>query len=308
MAFITSSSLSNTVAPAILNIMDMENEAAIQASLRRTQLYTTMTSNTATEEVLNLGAISPDSWLTYQKTGEPGRAGMIEDFKTTFAHKDYPLNIEIPKNLIADNNIPMVEHIAQGVRDSLERRMEEDAASIFINAFTASAPYLLADGVALCSNSHPLSPADSSTTQDNLDTVAFSYAQLKAARVAMKKFTDHNNRRMGFMADLVLMPVDLHDEAIEIINAEGKPKTADNDANAVSGTTFFDWFALDSDTNDWFVIDSNAMKRSLIWFDRSSEMSLDPIYQDTMKVIYQWKARYSFGATDWRWIYGHQVA
>lgn len=300
---ITSASLANTIEPAILRIMDMDNPTAIQQSLRRTQLFNVIPSTTSTEEVVGLGSVSPDSWDVYRNTGVVGNASILEDFKTTFTNKDYPLNVEIPVNLIEDNKIDMINLLLTKVRNSLERKMEEDAASVFVNAFDSNFP--IADAQPLCSNSHPFSPADTSTTQDNLSLLNLNYANIKVARTAMKKIVDHNNRRMFLMPNMAIVPVDLADQATEIRTAIGKPGTADNDGNAVESLVVMEWHGL-TNTKDWFLVDSIAMKDALLWFNRGiTEPML--VHMDTVRVIYQMKARYSFGAADWRWIYGHNV-
>lgn len=303
---ISEASLRDTIEPAILRIMDMDRPADIQSSLRRTQLYNVIPSATATEEVIPVGSISPDAWRVYGKTGHVGNASLMQDFKTTFTHQDFPLDIEIPINLIDDNKLDMVDLIIQGVRNSLERLMEEDAASVFENAFDVT-NFPQADGVALCSVSHPLSPADSSTVQSNLGdsagtSLAFSYEAIKKTRVQQKKLVDHNNRRMFVSPTMALFPVDLSDKAEEISSPQ-KPGTMDNDNSAIRGFQFMDWDAL-IDTDNWFMIDPIRMKESLLWFNRKMDEPM-LIYRDTIKVVYQVKARYSYGSVDWRWIRGH---
>lgn len=91
-------------------------------------------------------------------------------------------------------------------------------------------------------------------THANLGSVALSSASLKAARLRMRKQADmSNSKRLGLRAANLWVPPDLEDVAFEILNAPGKPGTADNDANFLRGqfnVTVVDYW---TDVNNWFM-------------------------------------------------------
>ncbi|GAG53159.1 unnamed protein product, partial [marine sediment metagenome] len=100
----------------------------------------------------------------------------------------------------------------------------------------------------------------------------------------------------------------LYEEAYEIINASGKVDTDLNNPNVHEGSyTAVDWEYL-TDTNDWFMMDSTLRKEQLHWFDR--EPLEFAFIEDFDTMIGKWRAymRYGNAHTDWRFIFGSQVA
>jgi hypothetical protein len=102
-----------------------------------------------------------------------------------------------------------------------------------------------------------------------------------------------------------LIPEDLEPTAIEIFDAVNKPGVADNDASAARGITYQAWEYL-SDANNWWLLDTMWSKMFLKWFERKSlEMMI--VDRTTTYVVYEFYMRYSYGWTDYRWLYGHEV-
>jgi len=64
----------------------------------------------------------------------------------------------------------------------------------------------------------------------------------------------------------------------------------------------------DSDTNNWFMVDLDAMKRNLIWIDRVPPDSATNIDFQTKMVQQSIYFRIGYGFKDWRWCYGHNVS
>jgi hypothetical protein len=187
--------------------------------------------------------------------------------------------------------------------DSAAQKREVDAFSTFNNAFSAS--YLGADGVALCSDSHPQSPQKAGVTQDNNYALALTADNLETVVENMMKVTDDNAQPMNVIPNILMVPINLRKQAFTITKSDQEPGTANNDANIQAANG---WQVIVSsyltDTNAWFVIDGNLMKQSLQWFDRVA-LSINPKVEDKT-LLATWIAymRYSFGFADWRWIAG----
>ena len=63
---------------------------------------------------------------------------------------------------------------------------------------------------------------------------------------------------------------------------------------------------IGNDADD--VADSGLARRHLWWFDRvAPEFVMDPTSDFNLVTRYRGYMRYSFGADDWRWLYGHSV-
>ena len=86
-----------------------------------------------------------------------------------------------------------------------------------------------------------------------------------------------------------------------------QPDTTDYAANLVQdrGIKYAVWDYL-TDANAWWLIDSQLAKLYLNWFDRVPlEFAMDPTSDFTLEARFRGYMRYSYGWSDWRWIYGN---
>ncbi len=274
--------------------------------MRRPQLrgilFDVLTSQKASEHFETFGAITPDAWDTYERSGLVPEVDYDRGYKTTFTHKERVAQISIERKLIEDAMYPTVMDRAGNLGDSFTQKTETDAASVFVNAFSSS--YLGGDGVALCSDAHPNSPYVSST-QDNNGTLALSKANVETTRLAMMAFKDDKGSLVGVAPDMLLVPPALEQTALEIVGSQLDPNTANNTVNVQFGRfKVVSWHYL-TDSNAWFMIDSMRMRRDLKWFDRVPFSVSRKVEDNTVRATFIGYARYSFGWRDWRWVYGN---
>lgn len=265
-------------------------------------LFNMQTSTRAYEQISGVGALGIDAWDQYRKTGKVGQADFSKGYKTTFTHQQYPLEVPIERALYDDSNWPEIKNIASKMGDSGSLKREVDGANVFNNAFSSS--YLGGDGVALVSDSHPLSPDKSSVVQDNKFAHALTKDNVKIVREAMMNFTDDNGQLVAVTPNTLLVPLGLEDAALEIAKSPLDPDSANNKINAQQGRwNVVVWHYL-TDSNAWFMIDSVLMADSLFWFDRNP-LAINPKVEDKTLVA-TWIAymRYVMGWGDWRWIAG----
>jgi phage major head subunit gpT-like protein len=277
--------------------------AARRPSLIET-LFNVQGSSRAYEQASGIGAVGVDAWTQWENAGVVGQADFDQGYKSTFTHREYPLELQIKRKLLDDNMWNEVFNIPDRIGDSATVKRETDAASVFNNAFTGGAT-AGADAVALCSNSHPNSPQKTGSTQDNNGTLSLTKANVRTTREAMMAFTDDNGNKQAVMPKLMLVPPALEDDAIEITKSLNDPTSANNTINAQYGRfEVLTWHYL-SDSNAWFMIDPVLMKQALQWFNRVP-LNVTPKVEDKTLVA-TWIAymRYSFGWSDWRWIYGN---
>ena len=197
--------------------------------------------------------------------------------------------------------------VFNGAIDSHHTLIEKDAAGVFNNAFTATG-YNGGDGVSLCDGSHPYSPSNAST-QDNEGTTALSYQAIVDTRELMRAFEDDRGELVQVNPDTLLVPPELEEEGFAIMRTMNKVDTADYHANFVASklTNLIVWDYL-TDANNWFLIDSRLAKLYLNWFDRVPlEFEMDPTSDFRLEARFRGYMRYSYGWSDWRWVYGHTV-
>jgi hypothetical protein len=120
--------------------------------------------------------------------------------------------------------------------------------------------------------------------------------------------TDETDNLMDVMYDTILVPPNLEETANIITKTDKEVGSAQNDINFNKGKyKVIVWNRL-SDTNNWFMIDSKYMKMFLKWFDRiPTEFNKDKDF-DTYVAKWSVYTRYSYGFSDWRWIYGQNVS
>lgn len=227
-------------------------------------------------------------------------------YEKTFTHKEYAKGLAIERKLWDDDRLGNIRRRAQTLGLEYGQTRATHMSSVFGNAFSAS--YVGADAVALVSASHPNRPNDTGTTRSNAGSTAFSYAAVKATLQAGKRMVSDRGLAMPVYYDTIVLPVELGEQATEIVEAVGKPGTGDNDANALKQlNVIIDPYQ--SDANNWFMVDSRLSKLHLLWFNRvAPELTLDPSSDFNLVAKYRGYMRYSFGWDDWMFVYGHNVS
>lgn len=269
----------------------------------RAQLYTVRQSTAAREDHIGMEGTDIEGWNVYKDTGISAYAEFDRGYAKTFRHYNYTRRFKMLQDYIEDGTMGVAETALRGLGISAAQKVQYDAASVFNNAWSTGA-YAGPDAAALCSASHPYS-AGNAGTYDNTGTEAFSYTALKNARQNLRALTDGLGQPLMRNGTLILHPIELNDVVFEIINAQGKPGTANNDANAATGFTNIAWDYL-TDNESWFLIDPIWAKQSLLWYDRVGIYN-EIVETATTHVVYEFRMRYSYGFIDPRFVYGNQV-
>jgi len=247
----------------------------------------------------------------YNSSDAEGKAAAIEYdsfnplYEATFTHKEYAKGVAVARKLIDDNRTGQIIRKAQSLGHAFGTTRAVHASSMLNNAF---ATVLGADGKVLCASDHPTNTVDA-TGISNLGTAALSYASVVAALIAGSDMNDDRGQPMPAIYDVLYVPTALQAKAFEIVNAIGKPGTADNDANFLASRglrTVVDPYLTDA--NNWFMIDSAKARIHALWFNRVlPDLQLDPASDYNLVAQYRGYMRYSFGWDDFMWIYGHNV-
>lgn len=159
------------------------------------------------------------------------------------------------------------------------RTRENAAAGIFTYADQTSYSVngvplnwtLTSDGLPLASASHKM--ANASGTQSNLLNLELTEENLEAACQAMYAMKDDDGNPSNLQPDTLVVPITLRKKALEIVGAEGKSDTADNNPNVFNGSmqvaVWKNYRAQEGKTGQpWCVMDSKAAKQSAKFINR----------------------------------------
>lgn len=255
-----------------------------------------------------------------ERTRGLGKLGLVSEFKgtldtvepdegdlKTFTHKQYADQIPIEMALIKDEKYNIVNQMLSEHAMSYDRTVTYHMSSTFNNAFATSGDGAgAADGLALCSAAAGRSAGKSLTV--NKGTSALSHANVVATSKLMRQFKNPKGLILNVMPDKLVVPVNLADVAFEITKSEKRSDNANNAANFNRGLEVI-VDPLLADDNNWFLVDSRLAKKHLWWFWREKPgFVTHPASEYDLILRSRGYMRYSFGADDHTWIYGHQVA
>jgi hypothetical protein len=229
-------------------------------------------------------------------------------FVTRYQNVTYALGYIITQEEIED--CQYAQYGAQRTRNlafSMHQTRENVAANVLNRAFNAS--YTGGDGVSLLNSAHPLE----SGTFSNVPSFAvdLSEASLEQAAIDIEGFVDNRGNRIAIQPSKLIIPRQLQFEATRILkNAKNRPETANRDINAMymmdtypEGIVVNHYF---TDPDAWFV--QTNCPDGLKCFDRVKTDFADDNDFDTTNMKYRARARYSYGWTDPRGLYGSEGA
>ena len=273
------------------------------------KMYNRVSSKKAWEEYFSVGSIpDPEAFagiIQYQ--------GVSPGYHTKIEPKEYAGGITVQRRLIDTDRYDVIEGMSKGLATAANRKMNKIAHEPFLYHDSTAFTFVDSEeGVALCSNSHLTKTPDVSTSTgfDNLATLAFDEANLETLRIQSRGFKDDIGERIETNFDTIIHPTNLAKEVWEVLNSQGKTGVADNDGNFHRGR----WKAIelplldDTDTNDWFIVDSAAMKESLLWIDGVPLEFNSTTDFDTQMRKYASYAVFGWGFTDWRFILSSSVS
>lgn len=266
-----------------------------------TQLFDKYTSNRNFEEDVGitsfgLAIVKPEgSSISYDSE----RQG----FTTRYTHLVYALGFIITREIMEDDLYDVVgQKKAQGLAFSMRQTKEVIAANVYNRAFNSS--YTGGDGVSLINASHP--NVAGGTWSNQIATAAdLSEAALEQAVIDLSAYTNDRGLRIAVKPQTLVIPYNLMFEAQRILKSTGRPGTDNNDLNALNNMGMFKDLAVNhylTDTDAWFI--RTNVKDGMKYFERrGDEFNMDNDF-DTENAKFKATARYSFGWTDPRALYG----
>lgn len=272
--------------------------------LIKDKIYDVMKSKKAWEEFQSVGSL-PDPQLF---NGVIQMQNFSMGYHTKIVPLEYAGGFILERRLIDTDQSGIIKKLPQQLAIAANRKMNKIAHEPFIYPDSSSFTFMTSEeAVALASNSHTTKASDVLTTTgfDNLATYAFDAANLEALRIQTLGFKDDIGERIQTNFDTIVYGSSLASDVWEVINSAGKTGDNLNNANFQKGR----WKTLelpmldDYSATGWGIIDSAAMKDSLIWVDSVPlEFNTPPLDYDHQMRKYQDYFVCAWGFTDWRFM------
>jgi len=228
-------------------------------------------------------------------------------FITRYQHAVFALGFVITREMMEDDQYDVVgQRKAQGLAFSMRQTKEVIAANVYNRAFTAG--YTGGDGVVMLSASHPNLKGG---TQSNVISTAsdLSEAALEQACIDIAGFTNDAGLLIAVRPESLIIPRQLIFEAKRILGTDGRVGTDNNDLNAIKTMGSIPKIITNhylTDTDAWFV--RTNVQHGMKYFERrADQFDMDNDW-DTENAKFKATARYSFGWTDPRGLYGSMGA
>lgn len=246
--------------------------------------------------------------------------GAKESFSKRFIHDTYYLGDVIPDEDWEDDKYGVLHRILPakgGMMGRAFRALKEvQHANFFINYGYVSGTSVagMSDGLSLFNTAHPLSANNTTTFANRPSTdvdLSISSAQTAAINLRTQKSASGNIYLENEVACVVINPA-LHYVANQIYKGQWERGTADRNENFLrrDNVDIIEWayFTASGATgsnNSWFVLGEDNY---LFSFDRAAYKveSDHDIY--VLATIFAASTRFSFGAADWRGVYGSKGA
>lgn len=226
-----------------------------------------------------------------------------QGFITRYNHVVYALGFIITREIMEDDQYDVVgQKKAQGLAFSMRQTKEVIAANVYNRAFNGG--YIGGDGVSLISASHP--NIAGGTWSNQIATAAdLSEAALEQAVIDIASFTNDRGLKIAVKPQSLIIPWQLAFEAHRILKTTGRVGTPNNDINALNSMGLFKDVVVNhylTDNDAWFI--RTNVKNGMKYFERrADEFGMDNDF-DTENAKFKASARYSFGWTDPRALYG----
>jgi len=267
-----------------------------------TDLFDTFKSNKHYEEDLG---VSSFGLAQMRPEGAPtDYDSERQAFLTRYTHVEYGLGFIITKVLYEDDLYAVAgERRSRGLAFSMRQTKETVGGNVYNRAFTSG--YTGGDGSILCVTSH--ANFAGGTWSNTLSTPAdMSEAALEQACIDLMKFTNDRGLKISVMPKSLIIPVDLMFEAERILKSPYRVNTPNNDINALKSMGKFPGGVVVNhyltDTDAWFI--RTNVQDGMKYFTRVDDSFAEDNDFDTDNAKYKARARYSFGWTDPRGIYG----
>ena len=269
-----------------------------------TDLFDKYTSRKAFEEDVGvtsfgLAQIKPEGSGIAYDTEQQG-------FITRFTHIVYALGFIITKEMFDDDQYDVAgERRAKSLAFSMRQTKENVGANVYNRAFSSS--YTGGDGVSMINASHPNvvggTWSNTPSVNANVSEAAFEQAVIDIAR-----FKNDRGLLIQVTPEAIISAPENMFELERIFKSQYRVGTPNNDINAlISMGKFPGGIKINhylTSTTAWFIRTNSP--DGMKYFERKGDEFTEDNDWDTENAKFKATARYSFGWTDPRCIYGAQ--
>ena len=308
MSIITSSKFARLMVNDLREVMSEEEKYGELTSMIPT-FYRMLPSDSAWEEFFETGSV-PD---IPESTGKVTYLTVSPGYHTKVEPKEFLGGLQWQRKFLDDKKYNVMSDDTLDLMRSANRVKEKFGARTFQNAFSSAFDFMVSEeGVSLCSDSHKTkSGASTSVGFDNSGTLAFNKTNVATTRIAMGQFRSSIGERIDVGNNLALVvPDNLGDAAKELLFTTQGLDSAEGTINVHQKR--YDLIIYprldDTDTNNWFMVDKDLMKKDLLWIDRinpEKEVLVDFETKGLKASVY---FRIASGFKGWRWVFGHNVS
>ena len=225
-----------------------------------------------------------------------------EHFTARYTHETIALAFSITEEAVEDN---LYDSIAKRYTKALARSMAQTkqikAANILNNAFATNT---YGDSQFLIDDDHPTIAAGE--LSNKLAASDLNETSLEAGLIAIGNFKDERGFKIAARGMKLIIPADLQFTAERLTKTANRVGTSDNDINATKSMGMIpQGYVVNNfltDTNAFFI--KKDVPNGLKHFERAALKTAMEGDFDTGNMRYKARERYSFGASDWRGIYG----
>jgi len=299
MGIITSSSFAKLLWPGLNSIYGKEYA---DYPVEWTALFEQNKSDKAYEEDVGLSSFGLAS---VKNEGAPifydtERQG----FTSRYNHVVYALGFIITREIYEDDQYGKVgAQKAKALARSMRQTKEIVGAGIYNNAFSGSGK-LGGDGKTMIATDH-LNVAGGSWSNRIATDSDISEAALEQAVIDIAGFRDDRGLLIAAKPEKLVIPYQLQFEVKRILGADGRVGTDLNDPNVIKDMGIFNNVVVNhylTDADAWFILTN--VKDGVKYFERrGDQFEMDNDF-DTENAKFKATARYAFGWSDPRAIYG----
>jgi len=230
-----------------------------------------------------------------------------QGYTSRYNHVVYALGFIITREIYEDDQYDVVgKRKANALARSMRQTKEIIGANVFNRATTSG--YTGGDGVTLLSAAHPNVAGGTFSNKPSTDA-DLSEAALEQANIDIADLRDDRGLLIAAKPKkLVIAPSNMF-EAKRILGSDGRVATTNNDLNALKTMGIIPEVVVNhylTDSDAWFVL--TDVNDGLKYFERRGDaFEMDNDF-DTENAKFKATARYSFGWTDPRGVYGSMGA
>jgi hypothetical protein len=266
-----------------------------------TKLFEKQTSSKAFEEDVGISSFG----LAVQKSeGAPiSYDSERQGFITRYQHAVYALGFIITREMMEDDQYDVIgKRKAEGLAFSMRQTKEVIGANVYNRAFNSA--YTGGDGSSLIASNH--ANIKGGTWSNQIATASdLSEASLEQACIDIAGFTNDAGLLIAVRPESLVIPRQLIFEAKRILGTDGRVGTDNNDLNAIKTLGAIPQVITNhflTDTDAWFI--RTNVQNGLKYMERRADaFDMDNDW-DTENAKFKATARYSFGWTDPRALYG----